>query len=208
MRASRAPRRTSRLRGRARRGGATPKPCRRGRAGSWSALVGGRHWRRRDRRARAWADGRAPGPSPAPSRRGPRARTATSRRATTAASSSARRWSSPASTSGRPRRRCATSSTRPSRRVPALANAALTDAWSGLRPFTRDELPLLGAGDARSGSPSRPATFATGSCSRRSPAEIVAALVTGHAPPVDLAPFSPARLARPARGLQETHHPR
>ncbi len=93
------------------------------------------------------------------------------------------------------------------RRVPALASAALADTWAGLRPFTKDELPLLGPGELDR------LTLATGHFRNGillAPitAEIVAALVAGHAPPVDLAPFSPARLARPARALQETHHPR
>ncbi len=83
------------------------------------------------------------------------------------------------------------------RRVPALANASLTDSWAGLRPFTKDELPIIGpsgldrlilaTGHFRNGILLAPIT-----------AEIVAALVEGLAPPVDLAPFSPARLARSA----------
>jgi glycine oxidase len=80
------------------------------------------------------------------------------------------------------------------RDVPALADADLDRAWSSFRPWTPDELPLIG--------PSRIGglTLATGHYRNGillSPitAEIVAALVTGAEPPIDLAPYAPARLA-------------
>ncbi|MCC6555756.1 MAG: glycine oxidase ThiO [Polyangiaceae bacterium] len=83
------------------------------------------------------------------------------------------------------------------RLVPSLAEAAVSRAWSGLRPHTRDELPILGEGEIRD------LIYATGHFRNGillAPitAEIVAALSAGRAPPVDLAPFNPARLAAPA----------
>jgi glycine oxidase len=78
---------------------------------------------------------------------------------------------------------------------PRLAAAEVSGCWSGLRPTTADRLPLLGTiapglhlctGHYRHGLLLLPITV-----------EIVAALVTGERPPVDLAPFSPAREMQP-----------
>ncbi|HVY49429.1 MAG TPA: glycine oxidase ThiO [Minicystis sp.] len=81
------------------------------------------------------------------------------------------------------------------RLVPALERAKLSRFWAGLRPYTPDELPLIGpavydglllaTGHFRNGVLLAPIT-----------AEIVAALVAGAPPPVDVAPFAPSRLAR------------
>ena len=82
---------------------------------------------------------------------------------------------------------------------PGLEQAPLADHWSGLRPSTPDGLPLLGAlpsgvlvaaGHHRNGVLLTPIS-----------ARIVLALVRGDAPPLDLAPFSPARPAPPAAAL-------
>ncbi|MEO7329902.1 MAG: glycine oxidase ThiO [Minicystis sp.] len=76
--------------------------------------------------------------------------------------------------------------------VPAIEAATLRRAWAGLRPHTRDELPMIGTvgiaglliatGHFRNGVLLAPIT-----------GEIVAALLTGAEPPVDLAPFAPGR---------------
>jgi len=78
--------------------------------------------------------------------------------------------------------------------VPALGNASLGETWSNFRPYTEDELPLLGpthlpglwlaSGHYRNGILLAPITAA-----------IVAALVRGKRSPVPLAPFAPARRA-------------
>lgn len=79
------------------------------------------------------------------------------------------------------------------RLVPALVGAAEVERWAGLRPVTPDLQPLLGAdpadarviwacGHSRNGVLLSPLT-----------GECVAALVTGTAPPADLAPFRPDR---------------
>ena len=83
--------------------------------------------------------------------------------------------------------------------VPALGHAALRDAWSSFRPFTPDELPLLGrtriaglllaTGHYRNGILLAPIT-----------AEIVLAIALGRKPPVDVAPFEAARLDAPRAG--------
>jgi len=84
------------------------------------------------------------------------------------------------------------------RLVPALSVATLNGAWSSFRPFTDDQLPLLGQG------PVERLVFATGHYRNGillAPitGEIVAALVLGKKPPLDLEPFSPARAL--ARGV-------
>jgi glycine oxidase len=78
------------------------------------------------------------------------------------------------------------------RLVPALHDATVRRAWAGFRPKTHDDVPLIGSigierlivatGHFRNGVLLAPIT-----------GEIVAALLTGGAPPVDLAPFAPQR---------------
>jgi glycine oxidase len=80
------------------------------------------------------------------------------------------------------------------RAVPALAEASVNRTWSCFRPATPDELPLLGpspiarlflaTGHFRNGIVLAPIT-----------GEILAAAIAGDPPPVDVAPFAPARLA-------------
>jgi glycine oxidase len=84
--------------------------------------------------------------------------------------------------------------------APTLAEAVFLRAWAGLRPDTPDHLPLLGffapglvvaTGHYRNGILLAPIT-----------AECVRCLILGTPPPLDLAPFSPARfssLAEPHR---------
>ncbi len=78
--------------------------------------------------------------------------------------------------------------------APALADAPVVDTWSNFRPASPDGEPILGegavpgllyaTGHTRNGILLTPVT-----------ADAIAALVLGRAPPVELAPFSPARLA-------------
>jgi glycine oxidase len=77
--------------------------------------------------------------------------------------------------------------------LPRLAEAPQLEAWAGLRPATPDGLPLLGAlptqpnhfiatGHYRDGILLAPAT-----------AHVMAQLLSGEVPSINLAPFSPAR---------------
>jgi glycine oxidase len=76
--------------------------------------------------------------------------------------------------------------------LPALGDATVNRAWSGFRPCSTDEHPLIGSvgieglviatGHFRNGVLLAPIT-----------AEIVAALLTGETPPADLGPFNPRR---------------
>jgi glycine oxidase len=77
--------------------------------------------------------------------------------------------------------------------APALANAPIVETWSNFRPASPDGEPILGAGGVaglfyatghtRNGILLAPIT-----------ADAVSAAILGEPPPVDLAPFSPARL--------------
>ena len=84
--------------------------------------------------------------------------------------------------------------------APALAAAPLVETWSNFRPASPDGEPILGAGDVPG------LLYATGHTRNGIllcpiTADAVAACVLGAPPPVDLAPFSPARLGagRPTR---------
>jgi glycine oxidase len=78
---------------------------------------------------------------------------------------------------------------------PALERASLRATWSSFRPYTPDELPLIGEGDTqrlllatghhRNGILLAPITAA-----------IITALVLGKRPPVPLGPFAPKRITR------------
>jgi len=83
--------------------------------------------------------------------------------------------------------------------VPDLGALPFREAWAGLRPATRDFLPVLGP------SPSRPdffyATghFRSGILLSAITGEIVADLVQARKPSIDVAPFSPDRFADPPK---------
>jgi glycine oxidase len=83
------------------------------------------------------------------------------------------------------------------RLVPALEGATLRRAWAGLRPYTRDERPLIGE-VAIEGLIIATGHFRNGVLLAPITGEIVAALLVDEAPPVDLAPFAPGRLERAA----------
>jgi glycine oxidase len=80
--------------------------------------------------------------------------------------------------------------------APAIGELRFREAWAGLRPATRDLLPVLGP------SPSVPnviwATghYRSGILLSALTGETIADLVAGRKPPIDLAPFSAARFAR------------
>ncbi len=81
--------------------------------------------------------------------------------------------------------------------APALARAPIVETWSNFRPASPDGEPILGAGGV-------PGLFYATGHTRNGillapvTADAIAAEVIGGTPPVDLAPFSPARLR--ARG--------
>jgi glycine oxidase len=78
------------------------------------------------------------------------------------------------------------------RLAPALGDAPIGRTWAGLRPHPKDALPILGEGEIAN------LLFATGHFRNGvllAPvtAKIVAALIAGEEPPVDLSPFSARR---------------
>ena len=80
--------------------------------------------------------------------------------------------------------------------APALAAAPVVETWSNFRPASPDGWPILGA------SPVRDLYYATGHTRNGIllcpiTADAVAAAILGRTPPVDLSPFSVARLGAP-----------
>ena len=81
--------------------------------------------------------------------------------------------------------------TRAARLVPALADAPVLATWSGVRPVSPDERPMLGA--VRDGLFVATGHGSEGVILGAASAEQLAALVLGTDPPFDNAPFDPGR---------------
>jgi glycine oxidase len=81
------------------------------------------------------------------------------------------------------------------RLVPVLADAELSRRWSSFRPYTSDELPLLGP-SATEGLILMSGHYRNGILLAPISAQIVASCVLGEKPPLDLAPFSPNRVSK------------
>jgi glycine oxidase len=80
------------------------------------------------------------------------------------------------------------------RAVPELAGLPVVSSWAGLRPGTRDGLPLLGAG-AAPGLFVSTGHFRNGVLLAAISAELIGAMVAGEAAPIDATPFAPLRFA-------------
>jgi D-hydroxyproline dehydrogenase subunit beta len=80
------------------------------------------------------------------------------------------------------------------RLVPRLADAPVVATWSGIRPVTPDERPLIGA--VRDGLVVATGHGSEGVILGGGTAMLVGALVEGGPPPFDPAPFDPARFGR------------
>jgi len=81
--------------------------------------------------------------------------------------------------------------------IPALARVAAVRAWTGFRPATADKLPLIGAAPGARGVWVAAGHEGLGITTAPATAAILAALIAGRTPPLDAAPFDPAR-AMPA----------
>ena len=81
-----------------------------------------------------------------------------------------------------------------SRFVPQLAAAAVVSSWAGLRPGTPDDLPILGQTDVP-GVFIASGHFRNGILLAPITARILADVIAGKAPELDIAAFSPARFA-------------
>jgi glycine oxidase len=77
--------------------------------------------------------------------------------------------------------------------APSLASAPFREAWAGLRPASDDLLPVLGESPSVPGVLYAAGHFRSGILLSALTADVIAALVMGRRPPIDLAPFSAAR---------------
>jgi glycine oxidase len=77
--------------------------------------------------------------------------------------------------------------------LPPLAQAIQLEAWAGLRPATPDGLPLLGALPAHPNHFLATGHYRDGILLAPATAHVMARLLLGEAPSIDLQPFSPAR---------------
>ncbi len=76
--------------------------------------------------------------------------------------------------------------------VPALGQARISEAWAGLRPAAPDDLPVLGA-SALSGYFFATGHFRDGILLAPATAKLMAQLIRGAEPDVDITRFSPQR---------------
>jgi glycine oxidase len=77
--------------------------------------------------------------------------------------------------------------------MPAFTGQPVLEMWAGLRPRAADCLPVLGADPVISGLIHATGHYRNGVLLAPLTGQLVADLVTGTEPAVDLAPFSPAR---------------
>ncbi len=75
--------------------------------------------------------------------------------------------------------------------LPGLSEIDLVETWAGLRPGAPDNAPIIGTGN--DGIVYATGHYRNGILTAPVTAAAVAALVQGHEPPVNLAPFSPNR---------------
>lgn len=77
--------------------------------------------------------------------------------------------------------------------VPSLAEIPFREAWAGLRPATRDLLPVIGHSPSVANVIWSTGHYRSGILLSAITGEVIADLVAGRKPSIDLAPFSPAR---------------
>jgi glycine oxidase len=83
------------------------------------------------------------------------------------------------------------------RLAPALADARVSTSWAGLRPESPDRLPYLGRVPGLSGLVVAAGHFRDGLLLAPVTAEVVAAVLAGEPPPLDLSAFAPDRMRGP-----------
>jgi glycine oxidase len=77
--------------------------------------------------------------------------------------------------------------------IPPLADTPQLETWAGLRPATPDGLPLLGALSTRPNHFIATGHYRDGILLAPATAHVMAQLLSGDLPSIDLAPYSPAR---------------
>jgi glycine oxidase len=83
--------------------------------------------------------------------------------------------------------------------VPGLGELRLRETWAGLRPATRDFLPVIGPSPSAENYLYATGHFRSGILLSAITGEIVADLVQGRKPPEDIAPFAASRFAEQRR---------
>ena len=78
--------------------------------------------------------------------------------------------------------------------LPPLADAPILEQWAGLRPATRDRLPVLGPHPDEPRHLFAAAHFRNGILLAPATAHLIADLITGHSLDISIAPFLPDRL--------------
>jgi glycine/D-amino acid oxidase-like deaminating enzyme len=81
--------------------------------------------------------------------------------------------------------------------MPALGNLSAIRAWTGMRPATPDKLPLIGAWEPTPGLWIAAGHEGLGITTSLGTARLLADLVAGRTPPIDVTPFSPMRVLAP-----------
>lgn len=79
--------------------------------------------------------------------------------------------------------------------MPDFSQLAIKEMWAGLRPRSADSLPILGADPGIRGLFHATGHYRNGILLAPVTGRLIADLVAGELPPVDLAPFSPARFS-------------
>jgi glycine oxidase len=77
--------------------------------------------------------------------------------------------------------------------VPSLAELPFREVWAGLRPATKDLLPVIGRSSSVANVIWSTGHYRSGILLSALTGEVVADLVAGRAPSIDLVPFSPSR---------------
>jgi glycine oxidase len=87
--------------------------------------------------------------------------------------------------------------------VPSIASVPFREAWAGLRPASDDLMPVIGPSPTVANVLYAAGHFRSGILLSAVTGEVIADLVSGRQPSIDLAPFSPARFrngtARPVK---------
>lgn len=78
--------------------------------------------------------------------------------------------------------------------LPQLAEATVLETWAGLRPTTPDRLPMLGASPSHSNRFLAAGHYRNGILLAPATAHLMAQLLTGESPAIDLTAFSPSRI--------------
>ena len=89
--------------------------------------------------------------------------------------------------------------------MPALASMPMIRTWIGFRPATPDKLPLIGPWPPIPGLYIAAGHEGLGITTSLGTAQIVADLIAGRTPPIDAAPFAPARVLAPSSSQLTAH---